>query len=199
MSKFRDSQQIHELRRNAAKLSDGSWWGTTQLALDPSMQVQSTPNQPIGDSSTGNEKCDRRRSVKVSYKPTKFQDYVIVTGRLTWCKANRTPGAPSRPACLTRMRYHQHPVRRHIRVTEGLVNPSTMRRGRQRQDQEEELRKRRQKQNAAYPKERSDVLSESAPSMQTSGPRVEMMAVSSLTRRPEDQEAATPDNRPHSG
>ncbi|KAJ1104161.1 hypothetical protein NDU88_001576 [Pleurodeles waltl] len=51
MSKFRESQQILEVRKNAAKLTDGSWWGITRLALEPSVRRSVAESKELGNKS----------------------------------------------------------------------------------------------------------------------------------------------------
>ncbi|KAJ1124204.1 hypothetical protein NDU88_002665 [Pleurodeles waltl] len=98
------------------------------------------------------------------------------------------------------MRYHQPPIRQHIRVTVGFVNPSSMTPGRQQQHQQEPLGKRQEEEHDVHPREVgrtvrvSTFTADSWPRMRNTA-----TAVSSPLQRLEDQEATTPENWPRSG
>ncbi|KAJ1124205.1 hypothetical protein NDU88_002666 [Pleurodeles waltl] len=96
------------------------------------------------------------------------------------------------------MRYHHPPIRQHIRVMVGFVNPSSTRPGWQ--HQQKHLGKRQVEERDLHPGEVGRTIRVSAFTVD-SWPHKQntTMLVSSPIQRPDNQEATTLENWPHSG
>lgn len=82
LSKFQEPQQVCEIRKNAVRLSNGSWWSTSRVALDLRSQFKNVnrceEKCQEGHASTKDVKktptC--RRGTRVRFKPSKICDFV---------------------------------------------------------------------------------------------------------------------------
>ncbi|KAJ1142311.1 hypothetical protein NDU88_008637 [Pleurodeles waltl] len=70
--------QIREVRKNAVRLADGSWWNNSRIALDPVARDYSDVSitgSEFTPGINGEHKC--RKSSRTCQTPKKFRDFVM--------------------------------------------------------------------------------------------------------------------------
>ncbi|XP_078533910.1 gypsy retrotransposon integrase-like protein 1 [Lissotriton helveticus] len=79
-SKFLESQQVVDVRKNAVKLSNGNWWSTSRVAKDPSRATAPSFKIDVDnglkvDSNVNADNC-LRRSSRAIVRPNKYRDFI---------------------------------------------------------------------------------------------------------------------------